>query len=212
MSERSDLEPQSSVEAGRTERAIKGTVICVLLCISVIMNIGLARRVSTLKAAIEQVKSEGRLQIGANVPAVEGRPVGGLQGRLSYSEVNIPTVLYVFTPQCGWCKKNLDNLRALIDESGPRYRVVGLSLSSQDLGEYLEKEHLRMPVYTDISEDTKRIYKLGGTPATIVVSPESTVLRVWVGAYTNDNRQEIEQYLSIRLPGCCKVDVADSTH
>lgn len=178
------------------------TIVLFLVC-SVITNVLLARKVELLKDAIMQLKSEGRLQLGSQLPPFEARTLEGIAQVVDFKSTKIPTVLYVFTPQCGWCKKNLENLRVLIDKSGARYKIIGVSLTREDLKEYMEREHLAFPVYTDLTDATKSIYRLGGTPETIVVSTEGKVLKVWLGAYTNDLREEIQGYLGLQLPGCC---------
>jgi peroxiredoxin len=180
------------------------TIISTLLFASVVLNIFLARKISVLMTTVEAIKAEGRLKVGTKVPPILGRSVVGTEQTLDYSNVEVPTVLYVFTPQCSWCAKNIDNLRTLIADSGPGYRVVGISLTTQGLKEYLEKESLSLPVYADIADSTKAIYRLGGTPTTIIVSPEAKVLKVWNGVYVDGIRQEIETSLKVRLPGCCK--------
>src|SRR5262249_36333965 len=147
------------------------TILTVLLFASVIVNCLLARKVSKLRTVISAMQSEGRLQPGAALPALQGFSIDGKPQSLNYADVRVPTVLYVFTPQCGWCAKNIENFRALIQSSGPRYRIIGVSLTRQDLKEYLQKENLQLPIYTDVEESSRKTYKLGGTPATVVMSP-----------------------------------------
>jgi len=43
-------------------------------------------------------------------------------------------------------------------------------------------------------------YRLGGTPATIVVSPEGKLLREWKGAYMGDAKHQIEEYFDVSFP------------
>jgi peroxiredoxin len=143
------------------------------------------------------------LKQGATVPDLVGLAGDGSPAVLHYDDVSVPTVLYVFTPQCGWCKKNVTNLQALIDQSAGRYRIAGVSLTRQDLDSYIKSQNLHLPVYSDVRADIRAVYGLGGTPETIVVSPQSKVLGVWMGAYEPNTRVEIEKFLRIRLPGCC---------
>jgi peroxiredoxin len=175
----------------------------VLLLLSVFLNILLARDVSTLKRNADKLIEEGRLKVGAAVPSIRAHSVEGEDDVLNFAEFDAPTVLYVFTPQCPWCRKNVGNLHALIESSGPRFRVVGISLTSRELKEYLSQEHLNFRVYTDLQESTRIAYHLGGTPMTIVISPQAEVLKVWYGAYQDDIRPEIERYFHVHLPGCC---------
>jgi peroxiredoxin len=183
-------------------------LVSALLALSVVLNLLLATKISRLREYTAVLESERELQIGSKVPPIVGRSVDGTDQTLAYSDVNHPTVLYIFTPQCSWSKKNVDNLRTLVENSGHRYRVIGISLTRIGLKEYLDQEHLVLPVYTDVDDSLKSTYHLGATPSTIVVSPESTVLKVWRGAYEDSIRREIERYLDVRLPGCCKDTVA----
>ena len=195
-----DNEDQRQPDEGTTFNPI---IVVSLLLASLFLNIFLARKISRLNAAIEAMKSEERLQVGTRVPPLEGHSVEGTPQRLDYGDVKVPTVLYVFTPQCVWCARNIHNFRALIASSGPRYRIVGISLSKDNLKQYLERENLALTVFTDLPESARINYRFGGTPTTIVVSPEGKVLRVWMGAYSDPNRDEIERYLGVQLPGCC---------
>jgi peroxiredoxin len=199
MSE-SASEGVSNVLGPRTDRIVDVALMCTLLFCSVVLNIGLAWKVSTLTKAINTTRSRSLLPIGTIVPQIHGQSVLGSPQTLNYGDVTVPTVLYAFTPQCGWCKKNLANLQALIKNSGSRYRVVGIALNKQDLPDYLEKEQLHFPVYTDIPASIQDRYRFGQTPTTIVVSSEGTVQKVWAGVYREGVRQEIEDYLHIQLP------------
>ena len=60
---------------------------------------------------------------------------------------------------------------------------------------------LEFPVYTDLPILTMREYKLGGTPQTIVVSPQGQVNRIWSGAFAEDLKREVEDYFGVKLPG-----------
>jgi peroxiredoxin len=172
-----------------------------LLLISLTLNVVSARRLSSLQKRMEL---QGDLQVGASMPPIVGLDSHGQPTRINYSDVKVPTVLYVFTPQCGWCKKNLPNFHALIDQAGTKYRIIGIALTRRDLDSYITTEALRLPVYADIRSDVSEAYRLGGTPETIVISPESKVLRVWHGAYQEGIQAEIEQFFRVHMPGCCQ--------
>lgn len=51
-----------------------------------------------------------------------------------------------------------------------RYRLIGLSLSSAGVDEYVAQQGMDFPMYTNLSPQSIAAYRLGGTPATIVVS------------------------------------------
>jgi hypothetical protein len=93
------------------------------------------------------------------------------------------------------------NMRALVENAGNRYRFVGLSLSSDQLVDYVKENNLEFPMYTDLPILAMREYKLGGTPQTLVVSPKGQVTRIWSGAFAEDLQKEVEEYFSVKLPG-----------
>jgi len=189
-------------------KVLNSPLISVLLALSVTINFLLARDLSKLRNVVDAMKSENSLRVGTMVPPIDGYSVKGEKQSLTFN-YDMPTVVYVFTPQCSWCRKNLNNLHSLIDNSGANYRIVGVSLSADDVEKYLEAEHLAFPVYTHISQAIQLAYHLGGTPTTIVVSPQSKVLKVWYGAYEGAIKEEIENYLKVQLKDCCATKAAN---
>src|ERR1700720_3068916 len=165
-----------------------------LLALSVLLNVALARKVAFLRAENSFMANSTRLQVGATVPPLTGYSVDGSPLAVRFGDVRVPTVLYVFSPQCGWCEKNLENFRSLIAQAGTGYRVVGLSMTRQNLKSYLSTERLTLPVLADVDATVVAAYQLSGTPTTIVISPEGRVLKVWTGAYQDGLRQEIEGF------------------
>lgn len=116
-----------------------------------------------------------------------------------------PTVLYVLSPACGWCKRNEANIKALVSKAGSRFRFVGLSVVSAGLKDYATRGHAPFPVYAVQSQ--KQAAKLGltGTPETLVVGPGAKVEKAWMGAYMGDNQNQVEQFFGTKLPGLQEV-------
>lgn len=112
-----------------------------------------------------------------------------------------PTLLYVFSPRCGWCTRNRDNMVELEAQLRDRYRFAGISLSERGLEEYLTENPLPFKVYKNPSAETLLGYAMGGTPQTILISSDGKIQRVWSGAYAGETAKEIEQTLGVRLPG-----------
>jgi hypothetical protein len=198
-------DPESS--AARPSRSAPLAIALALLFVSVTLNVLSAHRISALRSTIASMESQRTLGEGAAVPEIVGLNSDGSPKTLHYGEVNVPTVLYVFTPQCRWCKKNIANLHALIDQAGSRYRVVGIALTREDLDLYMKNEDLNLP---DIRSDVREIYHLGATPETIVVSPAGKVLKVWYGAYETQTKPDIETFLQIHLPGLSEEALSSS--
>ncbi len=172
-----------------------------LLVLSVAVNVSLATRVTTLNAAVKSLEEEGQLQAGAKVPQVDGTLLNGASTTVRFDESAAPTLLYVMRPTCSWCQRNNANLRALISGAGTKYRVVVLSLVADGTEDYKNKYQIDAPFVTNLSEQTKQAYHLGGTPQTILVSNSGVVVKDWVGAYTGHLGQEVSGALQISFPG-----------
>jgi len=172
-----------------------------LLVCSLGINLLLARRVVSLKLLVGTMKSEAQLAAGDKVAGITARDAQGNIAVLDYRSTSVPTVLFVISPTCGWCTKNIMNMRALTEQAGDRYRFVGLSLSSDKLGEYVAKNKLPFTVYADLPYAPLRDYKLGGTPQTIVVSPNGEIIKVWSGAFAGNLQKDVEAFFDVNLPG-----------
>jgi hypothetical protein len=137
------------------------------------------------------------------IPAVglDGKPV-----TISFADNNKPTVFYVLTPSCIWCRRNEANIAKIADAKANDFRFVGLSLADSGLKEYIGEHHLKFPVYSGLKEETIEALGLGGTPQTFIVSPAGEVLKVWRGAYAENLRPEVEAYFGIQLPGLVSVN------
>jgi thiol-disulfide isomerase/thioredoxin len=171
-----------------------------LLALSAVTNVLLVFKVRQLRGTVSALKAEDATTTGMHLPPLTAQDLSGQIVTVRFDETDRPTLLYVFTPGCGWCKKNEDNLRALASQTADRVRVVGLSLSDQGLKEYVEQ---KLPTVRVVNPDARTIaaYKLNGTPETILVSSQGIVLRVWKGAYADSMQREVEEYFRVKLPG-----------
>lgn len=185
------------------------SLLTILLLCSLALNFQLARKVASLKESLATSPGGGRLTVGDPVPPIEAKDLDQRPAVISYLGSEQPTVLYVFSPQCGWCSRNLQNMKALAESARGRYRFAMLSLSRNSLREYVAENGLGdIPVYGDLSEGVKEAYKITGTPRTIVVSNEGRVLKVWAGAYAGATQKEVEEYFNLKLPGLTELKTA----
>ena len=203
-----DLYKRGVSKASTEARVTTLLVLVVLLVCSLGVNVLLTRKVSSLKAYIALMKSEGQLVKGDRVPSFTAKDPRGQTAVMDYGGTDLPTVVFVITPTCGWCTKNMMNVRTLAEKAGKRYRFVAFSLSPNNLADYVAKHQLQFPVYTDLPLVPIRDYKLGGTPETFVVSPEGEVLKVWSGAFADDLQKDVESYFGVTLPGLVETETA----
>jgi peroxiredoxin len=197
-------------KASSEARVTSFVILVVLVVCSLGVNLLLTRKVSRLKAYIPLMKSEGQLVKGDRVPSFTAKDPQGQPAVLDYGGTNLPTVVFVITPTCGWCTKNMENIKTLAEKAGNRYRFVAFSLSPDKLADYVAKHHLQIPVYTDLPLVPIRNYKLGGTPETFVVSPEGEVLKVWSGAFADELQDDVESYFGVTLPGLVETQTASN--
>src|SRR5258708_279659 len=187
-------------------------VLTIALAVSVTINVILSNKVRGLTQG-QTARISGRLlKAGETVPSIEAKRSDGKQNVISYQGATRPTVLYVFTPPCTWCARNMDNLKTLADKEDGDYRIIGLSLSEEGLAEYIRKNELKFPVYSGLSRETREAYKLSGTPQTIVISPEGKVLQDWVGAYVGDQKSQVEAFFHVTLPGLRELSKAEAAN
>ena len=176
-------------------------VLFVVFAVSLIINILQFRRILALEREIEERSASGPLGAQTRVPAeFRARGLDGVETSIRFDSTPLPTVLYVFRPSCPWCRRNKDSINALARQTAGRYRILGISLSDEGLAKFAEEHHFQFPVYSDIPRSVVEAMKLGTTPETIVVSPSSSVLRDWAGAYTGAQKALAENFFSVRLP------------
>ncbi len=180
--------------------SVRNLLIAGLLALSAITNFLLVSKVKQLQATISSLKSEQSITAGMRLPPLTAQDMSGQSITIRYDETERPTLLYVFSPVCGWCKKNEDNINSLARQTGDRLRIIGVTLSQDGLVEYVAA---RFPPVKVIKPDSRTIiaYKLSGTPETILVSSQGVVLKVWKGAYADTAQRELEEYFHIKLPG-----------
>jgi peroxiredoxin len=168
------------------------TALLATLIASVGLNIVQMRTVNRLHA-------ENTLAAGATIPSLVVADATGTRVDLALTGSQ-PTVLYVFSPQCGWCDANKASIEALSRQARGRYRVVGLSLTDNGLAAHLSNQPFSFPVYRNPTPDAVAAYRLDATPQTILLSPDGRVERVWQGAYAGRQHASIQAYFDVELP------------
>lgn len=168
----------------------------ILLVTSVGLNMLQANKLRAYQAGAQPA-----LEAGAVAPVLEVATLDGQARTIDFS--GRTTVLYYFSPECGWCEKNWLNVKALIAGTHDRVRFIGLSTTPR-ISEYMAERRLGFEVYTGLSLETVRAYGFGGTPQTVVISPEGIVEHVWPGAYGDRLQKEIEETFGFALPGLPK--------
>jgi hypothetical protein len=168
-------------------------VLVPLLVLSGAVNLGLAHRLNDLAT-----RPMSPLAPGTRVPPISGESVSGLV-TITYP-ASQPLVLYYFSADCGWCRRNWGNIGVLANSLKGRFRLVALSTLPR-VAEDLRNRLSGFDMVWNFSQDVRSAYRLRGTPMTIVVGTDGKVLKAWSGAFQGQVEQEIERFFNVELPG-----------
>jgi peroxiredoxin len=146
-------------------------------------------------------------KVGKTVPPLDAQRLKGPREQVDFVREKRATLLYVFTPKCGWCAKNLENLKTLIAGATTSHNVIALSMDP-DVGDYVQRVNLKIPIYVNPSQKMFEPYGLGPTPLTLVIGPGGKVIKSWVGAYSGEMKKDVESYFGVELPGLVSQAVA----
>jgi len=190
------------VSKAPTVNAKRPDVFLLLLLLgSLSLNVYLGWRIKQASTTSGVPQNTFTLSPGMKIDPFAAVGLDGKQQTISYAATDKPTVFYVLSPTCVWCERNKANIEKLVELKGNDYQFIGLSLTEAGLKEYAEGHHLKFPIYTRLTSKTIDSLGLGGTPQTIVISPEGLVLKNWKGAYAELTQPEVEAYFGLRLPG-----------
>jgi peroxiredoxin len=187
------MKPVTMNRIGRIRRI----VFWLALSISVTLNGLQGMRILKIE---DELSVKGPLAEGDRVPNLVGKDLVGKDQTIAFGGSPLPTLLYVFSPSCVWCERNAGSINSLAEKlAGTKARVVGVSLASEGLQEFVDRHHIAFPVLTEIPSSLGEAYKLGPTPETIIVSPQGKVVMNWTGAFSGPAGPLIEKFFSLRI-------------
>lgn len=142
------------------------------------------------------------LKVGDVVPPIEGKSLDGAPLRVDYGKGDgRPTVVYVLSPGCSWCRRNARNIETVIKRDSGRHRFVVVSLHTEGLQELAKTLPSGIELVAEVSAESRKRYFFGPSPQTLVISDEGVVLRHWNGAYDREVAEQVATYFNVVLPG-----------
>ncbi len=177
-------------------RSIVDWSLFAALMLSAALNLWLASAVKGYKNNANDVLQVRLLSPGDRIGPLKAYTLDDARATVRYDDVSVPTVLYVFAPNCSWCIKNHEAIRDLAAAAGPRYRFIGVSISDSLDGvkSYLAQSSLPFAVFGRVSLEDGMRYGLGITPQTLVIRPDGAVVKRWTGAYIGSIFGDIAEY------------------
>lgn len=190
---------------------VKHAPIALLAASSIFLNTVLIARVVRQQEIIVGLTPPPVLPVGKSVGPVEATTLDGRPVTLATTS-RVGRLYYVYSASCGWCVKNAENMRVVIDAARARgFEVYALALSATDAATFLESHRTRADILLPTAA-TREGYHLGGTPQTLLISADGKVLKNWRGAFVGKTAEEVESYFQITLPGLpSPMPVADAT-
>ncbi len=169
-----------------------------LLAISLGVNVWLGLEVRRSRSLTPQA-AEAKLKLGDKLPALEATDADGRAATLRASDDARPTVFYVYSHSCGWCKRNQPAIAALAGQAAERYRFVGLCMGPPQSCAKREGDP-PFASYAGVKPQQVMELGLGSVPQTIVVAPSGEITRHFRGAWVMKARNEVQDYFKVELP------------
>jgi peroxiredoxin len=150
---------------------------------------------------LESLRKEHQIFLGRKVSILTVKNKANETVSIDFHKQKLPTILYIFSPSCHWCEKNFKLAVELYNSTKEKYNFVGLSIErdSSNSTDISNLQDIPFPVYSNPSKENYEDYFFRVTPATYVISTDSSVINYWSGAYTENTKPEIEKALSIKL-------------
>jgi hypothetical protein len=167
-----------------------------ILTLSIALNIGLAAKVHRQNGLLTPPPLDV-VAAGSQILPLDAQDLIGNRKHIVFASADKPVVLYVFSPACGWCAKNLNNIKELYALKHDDYKFIAVSLSPNDLTEYISQTSFPLEVMKEPSKESIHNLHLGSTPETIVIDRSGAVNRVWSGGYDAGACREIEKFFQI---------------
>lgn len=124
---------------------------------------------------------------------------------VTYGPQEKAKVFLYLSPDCGFCGRQMPYWHQLVNQIDMRkfevFTIARDSESLEGLREYVSGERIDAVPLILAPERVWRSYKLWGTPTTLVVSHDGSVIRLWRGLWGLETREEARNVLGISFRG-----------
>jgi hypothetical protein len=120
--------------------------ILIFLAISLIIFFGYENNILRKQLfEMENLRKEHQVFLGRKVKSLEVKNKNQESVIINFNEQKLPTIIYVFSPYCQWCEKNLENSVALYQRTKDRYNFIALSIDRDSLTKGVIEENDKLP-------------------------------------------------------------------
>jgi peroxiredoxin len=192
----------SDTSSGYTISKKAVALLILLVAALLVLNASLIIQNRTLRATGGAGTRSTVLHAGSIVPSLSGTDLDGKNFNLDYGNDPRKVVMLVFSPRCGFCTKNMPNWIAIaqgLDRNA--YRIVAISTTSEGVKDYVGQQKLtEVPIIAEVDPKSRVSYEMNVTPQTILIDSHGKVEKLWAGVLSPDERNEVEQLFSLKLP------------
>jgi|GEM_PF-3627179 len=180
-------------------------LLLIVLGLSLLANIGqyvlrLRARQAVLPYTVNRYERNLLPQPGATLASLHLLNADGSKTELQFGSNELPTIVYVLSPTCKWCQRNLQMIDALVTQLHGRYRVIGISNTPIGLQDYIHKISPPFPIYYPDPNYTNATITTDITPRTLLFSSSGSFIQGWNGAYINQTKSDIAMFFKVSLP------------
>jgi peroxiredoxin len=183
----------SKIELSRSTVILAGCFISALFILNIVLVI---KNQANINAKNKEPK------VGMKMSYFSGFNEKGEEVSFEWEKDKRKTLVLVFSPTCGFCKKNMVNWQAILkDIDRTKFRPLLVSGITTNVMEYLEYYKIEnVPILFQPEPKLVVEYAMYMTPQTILMDSNGTVEKNWMGAIQPEQKSEIEQMLEVKLP------------
>lgn len=157
-----------------------------------------SRRLADQQRKAAEGKTVSEVPVGSVIEPLHGK---GIDGKELIVDTERPTLLLVFSPACGFCKKNWPQWQRLTEG----LKEKGVQTVAVDTSSSVTPEYVSLYKFTDatvvqgLSKDVTKKYRFRFTPITILTKGGGVVERSWAGVLDDKVLAEFQAAID-RLP------------
>ena len=179
-----------SLRSSRPRSLVITTLLGTSLAIS---NWWMYRENTRLRKELEFADSMQHTRVGIKVPPLHGRDLEGKDITLSYEQATRGTLLFVFSPLCGYSKVTWPAWQEL-ERGAAGKRVVFVNVKGDLSRQFLEKYPTGSATLLASTDPASILeYQFRETPVTVLIGPDGRTEKVWRGAIDNSRLPSVKK-------------------
>jgi peroxiredoxin len=196
---------ESGIGQAKSESAGFAGATTVLLCV-LVLSLGLNVYLWRATRGSPQSTGVGSVSLGGTVSGFSATDLLGRDVKVTWHGAP-DTILYYFSPDCVWCKRNAQAIRSLHDKAQGKYRFIAVSPKQDGFETFAKATGIPSDmVLFNPAKELHRQLGLQATPDTFVIDGSGVLKAHWTGAYEGTTRDEILSYFNLSTADMSLVD------